>query len=213
MNNQPVEQLGIADLLSNAERLLEDARVLRKNRKYASALGIAVLSIEEAGKLVMRMGGLGPPQSPPIEGRVRSHKLKQKIAASALIASMANADVNSILEAYGVRRIFRPIDPHNTDDEGDEFVKTSDFFSRITAKEYSEKLSGAVGEKHQVRIIIQLCRGEFDQLKQSSFYVDIDDKHSTVPVPSIDRGTADRVLRIASRTITMIKRARGYLAR
>jgi AbiV family abortive infection protein len=48
----------LPDLLSNAERLLEDARVLRKNRKYASALGIAVRSIEEAGKLVIRMGGL-----------------------------------------------------------------------------------------------------------------------------------------------------------
>ena len=40
-------------ILLNATRLLDDARVLRKQRRYASATALAVLSIEEVGKFVM----------------------------------------------------------------------------------------------------------------------------------------------------------------
>jgi AbiV family abortive infection protein len=204
MKSQAIKHLGLVELLSNAERLLDDAKVLRKSRKYASAVGLAVLSLEEAGKLVMRVGGLGPPRRPPIQGRARSHKLKQKMAASALIASMANADVDSILKEFGYTRTWVPIDPKNPNMD-DEFIKTADFFAKITDEEYASKLRDLVSEKHQTRIIIQLCRGDFDGLKQSAFYVDIDDENSTVSVPSIDRETTDRVLRIASRTITMLK--------
>jgi hypothetical protein len=85
-------------------------------------------------------------------------------------------------------------------------MKTAEIFAKITDDEYASKLQDFISEKHQARIIIQLSRGDFDELKQSVFYVDIDDKHYTVSVPSIDRETTDRVLRIASRTITMLKR-------
>jgi hypothetical protein len=85
-------------------------------------------------------------------------------------------------------------------------MKTTDIFAKVTDDEYASKLQDLINEKHQARIIIQLSRGDFDELKQSAFYVDIDDKNYTVSVPSVDRETTDRVLRIAGRTITMLKR-------
>jgi AbiV family abortive infection protein len=205
MKSQGSNRLGLAELLANAERLLEDAKVLRKSRKYASAVGLAVLSLEEAGKLVMQIGGLGPPRRSPIRGQARLHKLKQRMAASALIASMANADVDNLLKELGYTRTWVKIDPNKANSD-DEYMKTADIFAKITDDEYASKLQDLISEKHQARIIIQLSRGDFDELKQSAFYVDIDYKNYTVSVPSIDRETTDRVLRIASRTITMLKR-------
>jgi AbiV family abortive infection protein len=38
---------------SNAERLLNDAELLYENGRYASAVGLAVLAVEEAGKEAM----------------------------------------------------------------------------------------------------------------------------------------------------------------
>jgi AbiV family abortive infection protein len=205
MKSQGSNRFGLAELLANAERLLEDAKVLRKSRKYASAVGLAVLSLEEAGKLVMRIGGLGPPGRPPIQGQARLHKLKQRMAASALIASMANGDVDNVLKELAYTRTWVKIDPNKANSD-DEYMKTADIFAKITDDEYASKLQDLISEKHQARIIIQLSRGDFDELKQSALYVDIDDKNYTVSVPSIDRETTDRVLRIASRTITMLKR-------
>jgi hypothetical protein len=97
------------------------------------------------------------------------------------------------------------IDPNKASSD-DEYMKTADIFAKITDDEYASKLQDLISEKHQARIIIQLSRGDFDELKQSAFYVDIDYKNYTVSVPSINRETTDRVLRIASRTITMLKR-------
>jgi hypothetical protein len=127
------------------------------------------------------------------------------MAASALIASMANADVDNLLKELGYTRTWVKIDPNKANSD-DEYMKTADIFAKITDDEYASKLQDLISEKHQARIIIQLSRGDFDELKQSAFYVDIDYKNYTVSVPSIDRETTDRVLRIASRTITMLKR-------
>jgi hypothetical protein len=118
---------------------------------------------------------------------------------------MANAGVNNLLKELGYTRTWVKIDPNKANSD-DEFMKTADIFAKITDDEYASKLQDLISEKHQARIIIQLSRGDFDELKQSAFYVDIDDKNYTVSVPSIDRETTDRVLRIASRTITMLKR-------
>lgn len=46
-------RIGITLSLENAERLLKDARILFKNKRYASATCLVTLSLEEVGKAVL----------------------------------------------------------------------------------------------------------------------------------------------------------------
>ena len=41
-------------ILGNATRLLDDARLLADNRRYASAFALALLGVEEIGKVLLR---------------------------------------------------------------------------------------------------------------------------------------------------------------
>src|SRR3954449_4748410 len=129
MKDQGFNHLGLAELLTNAERLFEDAKVLRKSRKYASAVGLAILNLEEAGKLVMRIGGIGSRRKSSIYSQTRSHKLKQRMAASAVIATMASQDIDSILKELGYTRTWVKINPN--EDPNDTFMETAELFSKI----------------------------------------------------------------------------------
>jgi len=42
----------------NAKRLLRDAKLLSDNKRYASAFALAVLGLEEIGKVILKRWGL-----------------------------------------------------------------------------------------------------------------------------------------------------------
>src|SRR5882757_6399413 len=81
-------------ILSNAVRLLEDARILRKSRRYPSATALAILSLEEIGKFrtlnedFIFWNSRGQTQTEPGRRHRYEHKRKQKAAAEALIDGM-----------------------------------------------------------------------------------------------------------------------------
>jgi AbiV family abortive infection protein len=62
----------------NAKRLLRDAKLLRDNKRYASAFALAVLGLEEIGKVILKRWGL-----PGNEGR--SWHLNKQLAVSSLL--------------------------------------------------------------------------------------------------------------------------------
>ena len=41
-------------ILGNATRLLDDARLLHEHRRYASAFALALLGVEEIGKVLLK---------------------------------------------------------------------------------------------------------------------------------------------------------------
>lgn len=51
-------QMGIELSLENAKRLLEDAKLLFENKRYASAVSLGALSLEELGKAVLLLNEL-----------------------------------------------------------------------------------------------------------------------------------------------------------
>lgn len=85
---------GLSRSIANAERLLEDAKLLFENLRFASAVVLATLSIEESGKAELL-------KSSPVANRgdqwkswwkrFRDHKFKNRFWISAM---MEDQDVN-----------------------------------------------------------------------------------------------------------------------
>jgi hypothetical protein len=76
-----------------------------------------------------------------------------------------------------------------------------------TSDEDFERLAAPViRNKAQNRLVLLAAKGEFDKLKQLAFYVDVAEEGQVLREPSsIDRDTTDRIIRLASRTLTTIK--------
>jgi AbiV family abortive infection protein len=90
-------------VLANAERLLADAKVLRKARRYASAVALTVLGLEEAGKVITHAELFET--SAPLSPRARGyHKAKQRVVGRALLATMG------IYEVVKMIKMIKPID-------------------------------------------------------------------------------------------------------
>ena len=94
------ERYGAEIILSNATTLLEDAKILRKSRRYARALGLAVLSIEELGKFII---SARPWEVPNTRNAVRLHKQKQRAAGNAVIGTMLLSEIEKIASLKRLR--------------------------------------------------------------------------------------------------------------
>lgn len=69
-----------APIVANAERLLADAKLLNENGGYASAYALAILALEEIGKVILRLWDVSEPK-----GRRHDHLSKQQAVASLLL--------------------------------------------------------------------------------------------------------------------------------
>jgi AbiV family abortive infection protein len=69
-----------ARIVDNAERLLADSELLTDNGRYASASALAILGLEEIGKVILRLWGVPEPK-----GRRHDHLSKQQAVASLLL--------------------------------------------------------------------------------------------------------------------------------
>jgi AbiV family abortive infection protein len=75
-------------VIENAARLLRDAKLLVAHARFASAFALAVLGMEEIGKVVLDIWGRAGPLSKPIKRRTL-HVRKQAAVGSLLLASFA----------------------------------------------------------------------------------------------------------------------------
>jgi AbiV family abortive infection protein len=75
-------------IVENAARLLRDAKLLAAQARFASAFALAVLGMEEIGKVVLDIWGRARPLSKPINRRTL-HVRKQAAVGSLLLASFA----------------------------------------------------------------------------------------------------------------------------
>jgi AbiV family abortive infection protein len=67
-------------IVDNAERLLADAELLTDNGRYASACALAILALEEIGKVILRVWNVSESK-----GRGHDHLSKQQAVASLLL--------------------------------------------------------------------------------------------------------------------------------
>jgi AbiV family abortive infection protein len=172
----------------NAQRLAEDATLLLEHKRFPSAAALAVLSIEESGKLAIlrRLAGVDSPEAAkPIWREYRSHTKKNVIGA--------------ILDRFaaGARRLdqFAPL----FDSEADhpqllDQVKQIAFYSDCLGKVHWSEPAAVIDEqlaRSMVTTAQVLARGqEFTELE-----IELWMKHV---VPHLDgpREVAERALEV-----------------
>jgi AbiV family abortive infection protein len=73
-------------ILGNAKRLLDDSRLLVDHRRYASAFALAVLGVEEIGKILLKGWEAEKPLAEP-KKQITAHIRKQTAVASLLLGA------------------------------------------------------------------------------------------------------------------------------
>lgn len=195
------EFLGL-EILRNAERLLDDAKLLRSNRRYASVASFAVLSLEEAAKFAVRNRLSILRQNGP--GAGTGHKPKQRVAGNILVGGML---IDEIEEIAAFRNFTISIVAKDENDKGVSFgSQIADIISTITDDEY-EKLKGKLIYPEDRKAIFDTIAGKLNRVKQNGFYVDLDKDGNVLGGPHmINRKVADKLLSLAKRCIRSIKR-------
>jgi AbiV family abortive infection protein len=105
-------------IIANAARLLKDAKLLADNDRYASAFALALLGLEEIGKVILDMWvEIGP--VPAAKKWGSAHIQKQAAVASILMAAVA-------IEAVGDASVEEPIDQKLIDRVASAFHQSDD---------------------------------------------------------------------------------------
>ena len=84
-------------VIANAARLLQDAKLLVDHTRFASAFALAVLGIEEIGKVILDIWGSAAPLSKPVVRR-SAHIRKQAAVSSLLLASFAVKEFGIVVD-------------------------------------------------------------------------------------------------------------------
>jgi AbiV family abortive infection protein len=205
-----IEQSAHGPVLKNAVRLLEDARLLRKSRRYPSATALAILSLEEVGKFRSLDNDFqfwnsrvhGHPNSDRKD--LYAHKGKQKAAAEALIDVMGFDELRDLAAVAGYKPI---LSKKHTGPK----PSPVDIIASIEGVTFQREVDMKIRRSKHHGFVIDLARGEFDKIKQRSIYVDQDGQDKLhEPLASIDRVIADRAIRLASGAIYSTQMAFRY---
>jgi AbiV family abortive infection protein len=84
-------------VIANAARLLQDAKLLVDHTRFASAFALAVLGVEEIGKVILDIWGSAAPLSKPVVRR-SAHIRKQSAVSSLLLASFAVREFGTVVD-------------------------------------------------------------------------------------------------------------------
>lgn len=89
------------EIVSNAARLLRDAKLLVDNERYASAFALSVLALEEIGKVVLVLWGASQPVHKSGK-RLSSHLRKQAAVSSLLLAQYTTKELGDLVSSSPV---------------------------------------------------------------------------------------------------------------
>jgi hypothetical protein len=187
-----------APVIMNALSLLDDAKSIRKHRRYATATALAVLSLEEVGKFMLLAGRLKDQINFDNGGKL-THRMKQKAASVAIMGVMGYDETRVIAESLGYRSVIVPINER----DGLGHVHLVDIVEEVTDEHFNRHVAPIIRNPKQNKFVVDLVRGRFDAIKQSCFYVDMGGDGGVIRSPAnIDRETCDRIIRLASRAIS-----------
>ncbi|MCH8846557.1 MAG: AbiV family abortive infection protein [Proteobacteria bacterium] len=191
----------------NAKRLLEDAKLLQENGRYKTSFSISILSIEEAGKACLLKWGKDGYLNEKLKRKdILNHKNKQKIFSTfVFIDSFLRAILELCDDEEWMSKVFNE---YKVDKNGQNPAKH--ILKELTKEEnknYFELVCKKAGEKaHSLSITVE--SGGLDWLKQSGFYIDIDENLELVKAQqefSIE--DASEIIEFAERSISMIHKS------
>ncbi len=197
----------ITEIESNAKRLLEDAIVLKNNKRHQSSCSIAILAIEEAGKaclLKWHHDGLLKQKLKLKE--VLSHTTKQKIISTFLmIVSYNKALIELFEDESNIKIITSNVANENFDEN-----PIVDLLKKIIDprnNEIYESVLDKVTETSNLSICAE--HGALDWIKQLGFYTDIDENFITVKLNKdfmLDESDAKYFIEVAKESISVIRK-------
>jgi len=152
----------VQTIIQNAERLLQDARLLAERGSYRTAIALAILSLEESGKACL-VTWIKEGHLLSTEREAARHIDKQRI----FVTSRIFKAIKSVYKAYKVDRGAA---------KGDHQARSWE--------EHLPKLAEAI-ETHVTVLRKTIEEGLLDHWKQAGFYVDIDDALNVV-APAIE---------------------------
>ncbi|MES0061458.1 AbiV family abortive infection protein [Mesorhizobium sp. M0041] len=188
-------------IILNAIRLFDDACVLRKERRYASATALAILSIEEIGKFTLNHTHFRS-RVPTRVSRERkfTHREKQWAAALLIRGTMGIDEVEALLNIAGFQLALVP-----KGSKSDNSISMDRVISGIKDKKLDNLLVSSNFGEH-LKFLVHLLSGKYDDVKQKCFYVDDDGNGVVRSGPDdIDRKTCDDAMRMAKRAIWATK--------
>jgi hypothetical protein len=110
-------------------------------------------------------------------------------------------EVRDLINAAGYQMKFVPLSS-----SVDDAPELEDVLATTSDEDFERLAAPVIRNKAQNRLVLLAAKGEFDKLKQLAFYVDVAEEGQVLREPSsIDRDTTDRIIRLASRTLTTIK--------
>jgi AbiV family abortive infection protein len=152
----------VQTIIQNAERLLQDARLLAERGSHRTAIALAILSLEESGKACL-VTWIKEGHLPSTEREAARHIDKQRI----FVTSRIFKAIKSVYKVYKV----------------DRGTAKGDHQARSWEK-HLPTLTEAI-ETHVTVLRKTIEEGLLDHWKQAGFYVDIDDALNVV-APAIE---------------------------
>jgi AbiV family abortive infection protein len=104
-------------VIANAARLLRDARLLADHTRFASAFALAVLGVEEIGKVILDVWESAAPLSKPVVRR-SAHMRKQAAVSSLLLASFSVREFGAEVDDANEELVQRVADAFRLSHEG-----------------------------------------------------------------------------------------------
>jgi AbiV family abortive infection protein len=104
-------------IIANAARLLQDAKLLVDNTRFASAFALAVLGVEEIGKVILDIWESAAPLSKPVVRR-SAHIRKQAAVSSLLLGSFAVREFGTVVDDTNEELVQRVVEAFRQSHEG-----------------------------------------------------------------------------------------------
>ncbi len=151
-------------IAENAKRLVSDADLLLQHGRFASAFALAVLSLEESGKLLLRIWSTDSDIERDRK-RYGQHKVKQAVIGVLYLAKTAVESHLAFLDQHS-------FEVKNKSDVMPEALKHAEEMYSAIREKAVEHVAKSMLESEARKFLEYSLVGVIDKTKQAAFYVD-----------------------------------------
>jgi AbiV family abortive infection protein len=190
----------LSSIRDNAFRLYEDAGLLMSNKRYASAIALSILAIEEVGKYLI----LRDDKNDSKAKRLRHHSVKQSALSGRYLSDLWMSLLRRLLvenRELMLKRLaeLRSLGPPQELSDDLPASQTSDQIREI----FEEVVRQQSAENLLARYVLRTGLGDTSKIKNRAFYVDDSDDDCFNPA-DFTRSDAEEWLRQADRALAEI---------
>jgi AbiV family abortive infection protein len=197
-------------VVGNATRLLQDARLLQNGGSAGSALSLAILAFEEAGKGHIIENGWEKPR-----GAGSQHSYRHFMAFFVLQASFTqkygldmgtvNDKIAARFAALGLKSGSKVPLPPMSSDLRDEL--RADILPQLARLSDEQKAVFGIEQRWLMKVAEAVQQGQLEKIRQSGLYVDTDAQFAVTSTPkSVERLDAERWIWAATRVLNLLEK-------